>query len=625
MPSHDSATTHERRPPAPWRRVLSAYFAGRGRRTALMAVHFFIKESPNNFMSHYTWLIVTLATIAAGFRGPGAAPTPASAADSAHAPAEDAALTAWLAEHFWLALAGGTLAYLALLAWNIPGHTIFQHHASAITRGTGRDLRVRVCRQLQQLSLLYHGRENIGRMQSKVIRDVDTIETAANQVLIPLLAAVSGVAVLLATAALFSPEILWLFAAGVPMCWAIDRFFRRPIHHNAQAYRETFEALGSRLQDMIQMIPVTRAHGLEEHELAAAEQRIRTVSDAGIRFDRVVAKFAATTWSSMMATQVLFLASSVLLVRRGSLTVEELVLFNTLFGRITSTFMHLLSVVPLAARIRDAFASVDEILGAPDLEQNLGREAVASVRGDIAFRGVSYAYPGAAALALDGVDLEIRAGESVALVGPSGHGKSTILSLMLGLIRPTSGRILLDGRDMSDLDMRSFRRHVAVVTQQSVFFGGTIRENVAYGHTGVPEPRLVRALELANAWGFVSQLEHGIDTRIGDGGRALSGGQMQRLALARALLRDPRILVLDEPTSALDVEAELAFRRALANVGPGRTVVLVSHSITNARTMDRILVVEHGRIAAAGSHDELMRTENFYSRAMLEIGATAAA
>ena len=583
------------------RRMLGAYLHGRQRDAVLTVVHFFLKESPSTFLPHFTALIVALAQVAAARRG----------GDTIH----DAG---WLARHFDLALWGGTLGFLLVLCWNIPGHTLFVRHLSRIARGTGSELRIRVCRQLQQLSLLYHEGENVGRLQSKVIRDIDTVETAANALAAPVLSSVFGVIVLMATAAWTTPEILWLFLGALPVCYAIERVFKRPMRQSAQEYRQTFEGLGTRLQDMIQMIPVTRAHGLEEHELRAAETRIRSVSEAGLRFDRVIAIFAATSWSSVVAVQVVFLLLSVLMVRAGSLTVPELVLFNGLFNRITGMFLGLLATLPQVAKMRDAFNSIDEVLHAPDLEENMGKPHPAHVRGAIDARDVRYRYPNAREEAVRGISLSLAPGEAVALVGPSGHGKSTLLSLLLGFQRPTGGRILLDGEDLESIDMRAYRRHVAVVTQKSVFYAGTVRENVGYGDEALDDRRIVEALKLANAWEFVEQLEEGLDTRVGDGGRSLSGGQWQRLALARALARNPRVLVLDEPTSALDAEAEIAFRKALKSIIGTRTIILVSHAIVNARVAGRICVVEDGRISAQGSHDELMAGDNFYRRAYLE-------
>ncbi|MGF0116775.1 ABC transporter ATP-binding protein [Promicromonospora sp. Marseille-Q5078] len=229
---------------------------------------------------------------------------------------------------------------------------------------------------------------------------------------------------------------------------------------------------------------------------------------------------------------------------------------------------------------------------------------------------LSHRYDDAAEDALHDVDLEVREGETVAFVGPSGSGKSTLLNLVLGFVRPTSGRILLDGADMAGLDLRTVRRSVSVVPQESVLFEGTIRENVAYGldEDAATDDRVRAALRDANALEFVDAQPDGWDTVVGQRGARLSGGQRQRLAIARALVRDPRILFLDEATSALDPEAEATVRDALDRLMRDRTTLVVAHRLSTVRAADRIVVLERGRVVEVGSHDELMRRGARYPR-----------
>lgn len=515
---------------------------------------------------------------------------------------------------------GGILAVLtavALLLYlqNIPFHTLYVKNVSRITRGLGCDLRVRLCRQLQSLSLYYHGRASIGKLHTKAIRDIEMIENVPRLLVETAFQFLLGAGVAIVAIAIRAPSALLFFAVMVPVCAFLCAAFRGRIHQRVNEYRQSMEGMSTSLSDMMTMIPITRAHGLEEEQLQSVGEKILNVYDIGQMFDRITAIFGATAWVVMGVMQTVFLSGSVYACFRGRISVGDVVMFNSFFLILSGQLTGVLNIVPQFSQARESLRSIMEVLDAPDLENNNGKSVYCSIKGRFEFCNVSFRYPGTARHAVSNLMLTIEPGQSVAFIGPSGSGKSTVLSLLLGFVRPDSGMLLLDGKDMMQMDLRTYRHHVGVVTQEAVFFSGTIFENVAYGQNTASEKNVMEALRLANAVEFIEQLPEGIYSRLGAGGIRLSGGQFQRLAIARAIIRNPRVLILDEATSALDVESEILVQQALEQIMKDRTTFIVAHRISTVCNADRIAILDKGKFSEIGSPVELLRSDNFYSKA----------
>ncbi|MET3468502.1 MULTISPECIES: ABC transporter ATP-binding protein [Microbacterium] len=513
------------------------------------------------------------------------------------------------------AVIGWFLLAAALLLQNYPNHILYTRSFMTVVRDTGADLRNALAARLQSLSIGYHSRVSSSIVQTKVVRDVENVELMLQQVTHPLLSATMVMIGALTMTAIAVPQFLPVYALAVPIAIGIRYGMRNRSRERNAVFRREVEVFSARVGEMASLIPVTRAHGLEETAVTRVSRGAEGVRRAGLHLDMLNGHVASISWVAMQLLGVGCLVLAAIFSLTGILPISpgEVVLLSTYFTLLTQGLTQLLMLIPVGARGLESVRSIAEVLQEPDLEQNEGKRRVDRVVGDIRLEGASHRYAGASDDALHEIDLHIPAGRTYAFVGSSGSGKSTLLNLVLGFVRATSGRLTIDGADVQELDLRTVRRAVSVVPQESVLFEGTIRENVAYGLPDVSDERIERALRDANAWEFVSDQPAGWDTVVGERGARLSGGQRQRLAIARALVRNPRILLLDEATSALDPESEELVKDALARLMAGRTTLVVAHRLSTIRRADRIIVLERGRIVEQGSHDDLLAAAGRYA------------
>lgn len=508
----------------------------------------------------------------------------------------------------------GLMAFLIIQ--NLPVNLLYVKYLSRAVRSMENTLRSSIAQRLQELSIGYYLRTSAGVLQTKVVRDVEAIEQMLKNLGDGGLAAVNNLIGAVVITALRIPQFLPFLLVLVPICALLIVRLRSSLEQRNQDFRQEVERMSSQVTEMTSLIPVTRAHGLEDSALERVSSAFSQVKTAGLRLDAINARFSAIAWVAFQLCNVTCLVVACWLSYKNIIPISagEVVLLTTYFSILTGSVILLASLMPIITKGFESIRSIGEVLQSPDIESNNGKPRVDDVAGEVEFRDVSFTYPESSTPAISHLSVKAQPGEVIALVGPSGSGKSTFINLVIGFLRPTAGQILLDGRDSQAVDLRSVRRFISVVPQESVLFEGSIRANITYGMKDVTEAQLHNALDAANVTEFVRLLPQGVETVVGERGARLSGGQRQRIAIARALIRNPRILILDEATSALDSESEALIQQGLERLMAHRTTFIVAHRLSTVQKADRLLVLERGSIVESGTHTDLLRAGGTYSR-----------
>lgn len=502
---------------------------------------------------------------------------------------------------------------IVLVALNIPMNYMYTRYKSLATRYAETGLRRALVRKLQQLSISYHKETQSGRLQSKIMRDVEAVETLSTQMFLSILNIALNIAIALIVTINKSLVVFIFFLLTTPIAAATMVFFRNVMKKRNNEFRKEMEETSARVMEMVELIPVTRAHALEEEEVQKMSGQLFAVAEKGYRLDVIQSLFGSVGWAIFQIFQVVCLGFTGFLAIKGTVMPGDITLYQSYFATIVSQVSSLMSLIPTIAKGIESVNSIGEVLLEDDIEQNEGKEIIKDIYGEFDFKDVTFRYNNIDRPVLHNLNLHVDKGETIALVGESGAGKSTILNLVIGFNQVNSGEVLIDGHNMKDIDLRSYRKYLAVVPQTSILFSGTIRDNITYGVDNVDEATLDEIVKAANLTDLINSLPDGLDTMVGEHGGKLSGGQRQRISIARALIRNPKVIVLDEATSALDSISEKLIQEALNNLTKDRTTFIVAHRLSTIKDADKIAVIADGHGVEYGTYDELMNLKGeFY-------------
>ena len=515
---------------------------------------------------------------------------------------------------------GNVVLLAVLLLLNIPFHYLYVKSEAVATRNVEAALRGALVRKLQHLSIGHYREMQSGRIQSKMMRDVENIANLSSSIFMNGMEILINLVVAITVVLTKNIYVFIFFLLCAPVAGVISFAFRKKLRRLSRDYRHAVEETSAEVMDMVEMVPLSRAHALEETETTKMNRLLHGIARRGLRLDITQSLFGATNWVVFEGFQLLCLVFTVGMFLYGSITkVGDIKLYQDYFSMLVTSVTMILAMIPTFVRGIEAVTSVGELMHAEEEESGEGKVALTDVEGAFHFAGVNFAYEENHPVLSD-FCLDVKPGETVALVGESGVGKTTVINMVIGYHFPDDGVVTIDGHGLRDIDLRSYRKHIAVVPQNTILFSGTIRENITYGLKDVSEEKLAEILEAARLTETIAQLPNGLETSVGEHGGKLSGGQRQRISIARALIRDPNVIILDEATSALDSVSEKKIQEALDHLTAGRTTFVVAHRLSTIKDADKIAVMENGRCVEFGTYDQLMELKGaFYKYRQLQL------
>lgn len=479
------------------------------------------------------------------------------------------------------------------------------------------DVRKNLFSKLMSQHLQFYEERRVGELTSRITADVEQLQSAFSitlaEFLRQILILITGLIILAVLTPALSLTMLMTFPFVVLLALIFGRYIRRISRKRQDEIANT----NTVAEEALQSFQVVKSFANELFEMKRYGKSVDEVVQVSLRYAKIRGLFFVFIITILFGAIFFILWRGAIMVQEGEMPLGDLFSFIIYTGIIGGAIAGLGNLYTTLAGAVGASERIMEILASEgEFDNNeVPRESEIKVEGRLAFEEIDFSYPARPDMeVLKSISFEVEKGEKVALVGVSGSGKSTIVKLLLRFYEPDSGQIKLDGKSIDHYDVRTLRNCFALVPQEVMLFGGTIRENIEYGKPGAGHDEVYQAAKLANALEFIEQFSTGLETVVGDRGVKLSGGQRQRIAIARAILKNPKLLILDEATSSLDADSEQVVQEALDNLLQGRTAIIIAHRLATIRNADKILVLDKGYIVEQGTHSELIGKGGLYQK-----------
>lgn len=490
---------------------------------------------------------------------------------------------------------------------------IDNYYSTSVGQWVANDLRIRIYAHLHRLSLRYYDHAKSGALISTITTDVTTLQSFASSSTLDILVDIITIFFMIGL-------MFWLDWDFTLIALAITPFLLVFVMHLKKAVKEVTRTVRQRQSEIVAVVQQglgsvrsVTAFGRQDLELARLEAASHATVDAAMQARRVKSLLSPVVGIVVAFCTAIVLWKGTSLIVAGTMTAGALTVYLAYLAQFFKPVKDLAAMTSSIAQTTVALERIQKILSADDIiVEKPNAIDPGRAKGQISFENVHFAYEEEAPI-LNGVTFQIEPGQVVGIVGPTGSGKSTVLSLVPRFYDASSGRVAIDGIDVTDYKLSALRSQVGYVLQETVLFRGTIRENIAYGRPGATEDEIVEAAKIANAHEFIIRMPHGYDSMVGERGDTLSGGQRQRVGIARAVVRNSPIMILDEPTAALDTESEVLVMEALKRLMQGRTVIMIAHRLSTIRDADTIVVLKDGVVAEQGCNDELIARGGLYA------------